>query len=480
MGTLTNLIQGQLSEDDIPVDVGECIQLLSEARKNDNNSSRAVSEDIEALCLQQFYWKFGGIEWKNFNITDRDKSYVNSLIGSLVRQKRQVELLHSRLNFDTYYERLPVAENGTRPRTGFRIRKEYRRLTDGERSVFHETLRTMKTSGIYDTFANLHTGANLNSAHNGPNFPSWHRVYLSLFEEAMRQISPSVTLPYWDSTLDFDMPNPVDSIIWSPSFLGNGNGLVTSGPFANWMTNNLQLRRNVGGGSTLFSKEIVDRIATRCRNSEILTPTAQRDYDLEFYHGGPHVWVGGHLAFLDSAAHDPVFFMHHAFIDYMWEKFRIRQKVFCRINPENDYPSASNNLHASERPMDGFREYRNIDGYRNYWTQYWYRYESLPSCSKFNQDCGTPYLRCDLSKQRCVSVERSPERPGSGGGGIFGGFSISGGSEITLSFAELPAQAKSSIQLARSQEAMLGSGPKFNAPPAEPRTQEAQMAMAAA
>ena len=31
----------------------------------------------------------------------------------------------------------------------------------------------------------------------------------------------SVCLPYWDSTLDCVLPNPLDGIIWSPEFLGN-------------------------------------------------------------------------------------------------------------------------------------------------------------------------------------------------------------------------------------------------------------------
>lgn len=280
----------------------------------------------------------------------------------------------------------------------------------------------------------------------------------------MRQASPgtSVTLPYWDSTLDFDMTNPANSIIWSVPFLGNGDGQVTTGPFANWMTNSLQLTRNVGGASTLFSKEIINRLLTRCRNSQILTPTAQPNYDFEFFHGGPHVWVGGQMAFLNSAAHDPVFFMHHAYVDYVWEQFRQRQRRRCRVNPETDYPETQINLHVSNRTMDGFPNYRNIDGYRDYWTRYWYRYESAPTCTRFRSSCGSPYLRCDVQRQRCVSVERRTTTV----------LTPAGAGTVISQAAAIP--ARTTFQAAKAQESRI-SGAKFRAPPSEPRTAEAQL-----
>ena len=35
-------------------------------------------------------------------------------------------------------------------------------------------------NGEYDTFANLHSGMVVTSAHVGPNFFGWHRVYCAL------------------------------------------------------------------------------------------------------------------------------------------------------------------------------------------------------------------------------------------------------------------------------------------------------------
>jgi tyrosinase len=59
-------------------------------------------------------------------------------------------------------------------------------------------------------------------------------------------------------------------------------------------------------------------------------------YDLEFHHAAVHVYVGGAMTRLDTATFDPVFFMHHAFIDYIWELFRTNLKAI-NVNPET-YP----------------------------------------------------------------------------------------------------------------------------------------------
>lgn len=46
-------------------------------------------------------------------------------------------------------------------------------------------------------------------------------------------------LPYWDSTLDNNLPNPEDSVMFSEYLMGDADpetGDVISGPYANWTT----------------------------------------------------------------------------------------------------------------------------------------------------------------------------------------------------------------------------------------------------
>lgn len=45
-----------------------------------------------------------------------------------------------------------------------------------------------------------------------------------------------VPIPYWESGLDHDMEDPTESILWSDDFFGNGNGVVTTGPFRRMRT----------------------------------------------------------------------------------------------------------------------------------------------------------------------------------------------------------------------------------------------------
>ncbi|KAH3722143.1 hypothetical protein DPMN_065096 [Dreissena polymorpha] len=259
------------------------------------------------------------------------------------------------------------------------------------------------------------------------------------------------------------MVNPANSIVFSPAFLGNGDGVVTTGPFANWAAPNGPLTRNIGGESSLFTKAIIRRIMTRCRTREIMPPTALPPFDLEGFHGGPHLWVGGQMRDAETAAHDPVFFLHHAFVDFIWEMFRIHQARDCRVNPNVDYPQDTPVLHAAMRPMDGLPGYVNFDGYRSYWTQMWFRYERSPSCPV----CRSPYLRCNPARGVCVSVERMLA-PDEGAPGAMGAMGFS-----AFGRASSPSAAR-----ARAQVAMLPVGRIFRGPPSEPRTQAAQASMA--
>ncbi|KAH3859280.1 hypothetical protein DPMN_101998 [Dreissena polymorpha] len=407
-------------------------------------------EDVHFYCIQKFVWKADMVRWEDYNITQTNKDFINGLLASMMKTSRSK---HSRS------KRQAGGPGGRFPPTGFRVRREIRRISDGERRAFFGVVRILKMNGVYDIFARYHMGITVDSAHGGPNFLGWHRVYLAMFEEAIRRIDRRLSLPFWDSTLDYDMVNPVHSIVWSPAFFGNGDGPVITGPFRYFAAHNGPLGRNIGFNSSLLTKESIRNIMTRCLTSEIVPLTAAPMFDLDALHGGPHMWVGGQLSMLETAAFDPVFFLHHAFIDYIWEIFRIHQFFDCGVKPNTDYPHVPD-LHAALRPMDALQGYINIDGYRNYWTQFWYRYERSPTCPF----CGSPYLRCDPIRGVCVSRERrlSPDE----------------GSPGPMGYSAAGTAASPRAARARAFVATLGVGRQFPAPPAEPRTQIAQASMA--
>lgn len=166
---------------------------------------------------------------------------------------------------------------------------------------------------------------------------------------------------------------------------------------------------------------------SRRRYQEIVEPKQGADYifSLEGHHNGPHTWVGGHLGLTNTAAYDPIFFNHHAFIDHVYEIFR-RKQLRSGINPRMDYPAMTPPGHAANDFID-FRPYsrplRNIQGLSRFIANL-VRYQPLPKCR--NRCNRSPHLYCDQSRFVCVSRTRPTSMLPAGAQG-FGGFSTQPG-----------------------------------------------------
>jgi hypothetical protein len=133
---------------------------------------------------------------------------------------------------------------------------------------------------------------------------------------------------------------------------------------------------------------------------------------LEGIHNGVHRWVGGTMTGRLSAS-DPIFYMHHAFIDLIWEEFRKRQNSSaCEfIDPGTDYPvfDDSDDIrptpedHMPNEKMDGMEFMLNKLGIENFWTKNWYGYAERPSCAN---NCGNSEdMVCDPENGVCVGMQ---------------------------------------------------------------------------
>ncbi|MET9803375.1 tyrosinase family protein [Streptomyces sp. NPDC006368] len=235
-------------------------------------------------------------------------------------------------------------------------RKNQRDLSAAERKRFVAAVLALKRAGRYDDFVRTHIehyrsdgDRRLRVAHMAPSFLPWHRQYLLEFERALREVDPGVTVPYWDWTRD----NTPAASLWSEDFMG-GNGRrgdlqVMTGPFAyvngHWtievgVTDHRFLTRDFGNPARPIELPTKGELAramdetvydsapwnstsrTGFRNA-LEGWTSERGNGRWRNHNRVHRWVGG-LMLGGGSVNDPVFWLHHAFVDLLWSRWQSR------------------------------------------------------------------------------------------------------------------------------------------------------------
>lgn len=233
-------------------------------------------------------------------------------------------------------------------------------------------------------------------------------------ENALREKIPTVTIPYWDTTLDDALLDPRASILWTPEFLGSANGYVVDGPFANWDTPTGPLIRQFGMGGTMLNWTYIHNAFRQNHLENITSPYAHPDNNLEEHHNQVHIWVGGQMTPPALAAFDPVFYLVHSYVDLLWEIFRGLQRR-RGVDPTTDYPMNETEIPRGQRYNDssGFGILLNRHGLSDVFTDNIYKYDRPPSCTRENPNCGSRHLRCDLSgsQPKCVTASIFDIRP---------------------------------------------------------------------
>ncbi|MET9430056.1 MULTISPECIES: tyrosinase family protein [unclassified Streptomyces] len=227
------------------------------------------------------------------------------------------------------------------------VRKNQAQLTAAEKKRFVDAVLELKRSGRYDSFVSTHndfimsdTDTGDRVGHRSPSFLPWHRRFLLQFEQALQAVDPAVALPYWDWTAD----RTASSSLWAPDFMGgtgrSRDGQVMDGPFAasggRWTLNvrvdgRDYLRRALGaGGRQLPTRAEVDSVLAMATYDMAPWNSSSDGFrnHLEGWrgvnlHNRVHVWVGGHMA-TGASPNDPVFWLHHAFIDKLWADWQAR------------------------------------------------------------------------------------------------------------------------------------------------------------
>ena len=224
-----------------------------------------------------------------------------------------------------------------------------------------------------------------------------------------------MTVPYWDWTKD-QSTDPKVNHLWRDYFLGgDGNPeehqFVSSGPFAYWPlpwgAKALRLSRKLGNSSSLPTASqmedalhIVPFDLPSYRSNRTLNPIATFRKTLDgsvplpwwpestagYMHNRVHGWVCafsvfGHSAVLitvqvggemstTASPNDPLFFLHHCYVDKMWTKW-------IELHPEEEpyLPLTGGplgtNIYEPLFPFDGLH---NVDEY-----DFAYQYQRITS-----------------------------------------------------------------------------------------------------
>jgi hypothetical protein len=204
-----------------------------------------------------------------------------------------------------------------------RIRKDVEKLNEEEKKLLKKVVRTLKDNGMWITLARIHTDRCAN-VHGTALFLPWHRAYLNYFEQIARQLPDcsNFTLPYWDWKTSSTIPQ----IFGEDSEKPWDSDLNTVKPPGSWnlppdflwertrkpMDNAGKLYENIDSAKTIYA--IVGKIGS----------TISRSF-LEFgAHSEIHDFIGGNMKVPETAALDPVFWLHHANIDRLWSKWMER------------------------------------------------------------------------------------------------------------------------------------------------------------
>ena len=218
-----------------------------------------------------------------------------------------------------------------------------------------------QTFSVYDQFVAIHgcimgvqtPGSTqfVNLGHQNIGFLPWHRELLRRFEKALQNEAPGVTIPYWPWPLT---PEPsalfsnarIHRIFFSGSSPQDVGGLfATAGPPTppSWWPSGFQWKvrpaLQVGGspilrrGSQVNTWPPTQSAITAIENMNV-RPSGLNPYWMFWNalesgartHNTGHNIVGGYMMNPVFSPNDPLFWLHHAYVDRTWARWQQKRR----------------------------------------------------------------------------------------------------------------------------------------------------------
>ncbi|MCW8137599.1 MAG: tyrosinase family protein [Planctomycetota bacterium] len=175
--------------------------------------------------------------------------------------------------------------------------------------------------------------------HGSIHFTTWHRTYLYRFELLLRDQDSSVVLPYWDWTSDESLAEGLPTAVTDATYVDPVAAESRPNPLAS-------AYNPVDDAMTSRTPQPLPRLRqlrTLVRQALVAPSFGEFSSLMENPHNGLHVWVGGDMGAVRTAAYDPLFWFHHCNVDRLFW-------VWQQQHPNARYPeSVLRNVH---RPFE--------------------------------------------------------------------------------------------------------------------------------
>ena len=215
-----------------------------------------------------------------------------------------------------------------------RLREDWTTLSANRKAAYIQAVKTVTSNRLYvpryrdlmQIFSDsADTLAQGRRAGTSLKFP-WNRFFLREYEDLLRMIDPSITIPFWDWTIS--NTNPYRHPVFDPNngFGNSSNAIlncVTSGPFS---VDQFTVTPLAGGGC-LTREYLQSTFLSRTGLTEVVLVHTAAQFNLFFQRIAffPYLNVRcsvGGIICGDNGAEDPLYVLSAAFVDKVWDQWQ--------------------------------------------------------------------------------------------------------------------------------------------------------------
>jgi tyrosinase len=242
------------------------------------------------------------------------------------------------------------------------IRKNHREMTPSEKTTYVQAL-IANLSYLWGEAShhNLHGPTEVHTGNppiNGTQFLSWHRLFALEVEDKLRSTTTvanadRITIPYWDWRTENDMTGIswddvgfLDIDVLNAAAFNLLRGSMSGPDVADLLATSTDVANLQQNFTTFISSQFTNA------NPQATTFSKR----LENYHNRGHLFIGGSMIG-GYAPIEPAFFLHHGFVDKLWQDWEDKENAVKSSFPTppaniNDWPGTHPNTITDARHME--------------------------------------------------------------------------------------------------------------------------------